>query len=80
MFEERDTELERQTKHESETAGTAQKPNMIESSTLEQAEGGFVSEVSAAHHLKNVTNAEAAEMEQAEGRLVAGSRSNTQKW
>ena len=51
MFEERYAELERKFKHAAETATTAQKPKMTESSTiLEQAEGGVVAEVAAAHH------------------------------
>ena len=71
-FEERYAELERKLKHEAEIAAAAQKPKMTESSTmLEQAEGGVVAEVAAAHHLNEDANAVAAEMEQAEGRFVA---------
>ena len=48
-FEERYSELERQIKHEAETA--AQKQKMTESPTmLGQTEGGVVSEVAAARH------------------------------
>ena len=44
---------------------------MTESSTmLEQAEGGVVAEVAAAHHLNEDANAAEAEMEQAEGKFV----------
>ena len=44
---------------------------MTDSTTmLEQAEGGIVAEVAAAHHSNEDTNAAAAETEQAEGRLV----------
>ena len=61
MFEERYAELARQIKHEAETTATAQKPKMNEYSTmLEQAEGGVVAEVAAAHHLNEDANATAA--------------------
>ena len=48
-FEERYAELERKIKHEAETAATAQKPKMTESTTImQQAERGVVAEVAAA--------------------------------
>ena len=66
-FEERYAELEWQNKHEAEIPATTQKPRMTESSTmLEQAEGGVVAEVAAAHLLNENANAAAAGMEQAE--------------
>ena len=72
MFEERYAELERKNKHEAETAATAQKPKMTESSTmLEQAEGSVVAEAEAAHHSNEDANAAAASMKQAEGSLFA---------
>ena len=72
MFEERCAELERKIKHEAETAASEQKPNMTESSTLlEQAEGGVVAEVAAAHHLNEGAKAARAVLKQADGRLVA---------
>ena len=64
MFEERYAELERKIKHEAETAATAQKPKMT---LLEQAEGGVVAEIEAAHQLNDDANAAVAVLAQADG-------------
>ena len=46
MFEKRYAELERKIKHGAETAATAQKSKMTESSTMsEKAEGGVIAKV-----------------------------------